>query len=158
MSFFLLKSAFLVPAAPGVCTSFHFHTTLPFPAPLLGWDFAKTQSQSQGFCIFLAPCGNSSRPCLSRPCGWEETGARKQPRPSADRNSPHHPQPTTQSPQPGQTSRIGKFHLGETDKSGQGGEKSGIRNEAWSGLAERNIYVAPSEEFLHRERGSSALL
>lgn len=74
----------------------------------LGWGFAKIQKQSQGCCVFLAPCGNS---CLSHPCGWEETW--KQPRPSSDRNSPHHPQPHLQDWQipPGietETSREGK--------------------------------------------------
>lgn len=81
-----------------VCSQHPCHTTLPLPALLLGEDFAKTQSQSQGFCIFLARLllGNpAGAACPIRVGGKKLELGNNLPQPSADRNSPRHPRPTT---------------------------------------------------------------
>lgn len=91
-----------------VCSQSPCHTTLPLPALLLGEDFAKTQSWSQGFCIFLArlilgnPAGAACPICVG---GEKQELGNNPPQPSADRNSPHRLCPTTAPATPQPTAR-----------------------------------------------------
>jgi len=91
-----------------VCSQYCCHTMLPLPAPLLGEGFAKTQSQSQGFCIFLARLilGNpAGAVCPVRVGGEKLELGNKTPRPSADRNSPRRLSPTAAPATPQPTDR-----------------------------------------------------
>lgn len=112
---------------------------LPFPlchSQSHSWDGTLLKSQTKPRLLHFPGCLwelQPAQPVLSMWVG--RNGAREEPWPSAARNS-HSP-----------TSRTGKFHLGQKDRGGQGGEKSGISNEAWSRLAGRNISAQGTGEF-----------
>lgn len=91
-----------------VCSQPPCHTMLPLSALLLGEDFAKTQSWSQGFCIFLARLILRNPACLACPVrvgGKKLELGNNPPQPSADRNCPRHPHPTTTPTAPQLTDR-----------------------------------------------------